>query len=280
MRTTFIGGGNMAAAIIGGLLARGTPAADLRVVEPSTPQRERMATQAPGVQLLPETTTEAVAGTDLVVLAVKPQNVRDAARRLAAHVADVPLVLTIAAGVRRADIARWLGGYPRIVRAMPNTPALVGAGISALYAAPDVRAIAGPAASVLEACGDVVWCERERDLDAVTAVSGSGPAYVFYFLEALERAAVDLGLAPGVARKLAYATFDGSMRLARQSIDSPSELREKVTSKGGTTARAIGVLDGAAVNLQFIAAVKAAAARAAELGDENSNDRPEGDPPC
>jgi pyrroline-5-carboxylate reductase len=231
-----------------------------------------LAARFAGVGLHPATTAPAIEGTDLVVLAVKPQQMREAARQLAPHVGAVPLVLTIAAGVRCADVARWLGGYPRIVRAMPNTPALIGAGMTALFATPEARATAASAAQVLEACGEIIWCEQERDLDAVTGVSGSGPAYVFYFLEALEQAALELGLAPAHARRLAYATFDGSVRLARQSSDPPATLRANVTSKGGTTARALEVLNAANVNGHFIAAVKAAAARAAELGDENSID--------
>ena len=230
MKVTFIGGGNMASAIIGGVVARGTPAGDLGVVEPSQAQRERLCARISGVGVHPAATAAAVEGTDLVVFAVKPQQMRDAARALAPYVAGVPAVLTIAAGVRCADLSRWLRGYPRIVRAMPNTPALVGAGISALYATPEAKSVAAVAAQVLEACGEVLWCEREEDLDAVTAVSGSGPAYVFYFLEALERAAIELGLPAAEARRLAYATFDGSMRLARASSEAPATLRANVTS--------------------------------------------------
>ncbi|HEX6136984.1 MAG TPA: pyrroline-5-carboxylate reductase [Casimicrobiaceae bacterium] len=272
MKATFVGGGNMASAIIGGLVSHGAAATDLRVVEPLDPQRERLASRFAGLGLHAAVQAAAFDGADLVVLAVKPQQMREAARQLAPFVAAIPLLLTIAAGVRCADLARWLGGYGRIVRAMPNTPALIGAGISALYATPEARASAATAARVLEACGEVIWCEHERDLDAVTGVSGSGPAYVFYFLEALERAAVELGLEPSDARRLAYATFDGSVRLARQSSEAPAALRANVTSKGGTTARALEVLDAADVGGHFIAAVKAAAARAAELGDENAID--------
>jgi pyrroline-5-carboxylate reductase len=151
---------------------------------------------------------------------------------------------------------------------MPNTPALIGAGISGLYATPEARSDVETAIRVLEACGEVIVCEDERDLDAVTGVSGSGPAYVFYFLEALEQAAIDLGIDAGDARKLAYTTFAGSIALAQQSADPPATLRTNVTSKGGTTARALQVLDAANVKLHFIAAVKAAAQRARELGDE------------
>ena len=272
MKVTFIGGGNMATAIIGALVARGSRAADVRVVEPAKAQRERLAARVEGVGLHAATTATAVDGADLVVLAVKPQQMREAAHALGPFVDAVPVVLTIAAGVRCADLSRWLGGYARIVRAMPNTPALVGAGISALYATSEAKDVARIAAEVLEACGEVLWCEREQQLDAVNAVSGNGPAYVFYFLEALEQAAITLGLAPDVARRLAYATFDGSMRLARASSEAPATLRANVTSKGGTTAAAIAILDAASVQQRFIDAVKAGAARAAELGDEYGKD--------
>ena len=272
MKATFIGGGNMASALVGGLLARGVDAVGLRIVEPSDAQRERLRARMPGVGSHAAVSVDALRDADVVVFAVKPQQMREAAHALAPFAAGVPVVLTIAAGVRCADLARWLGAYPRIVRAMPNTPALVGAGISALYATPDAKPVAKAAADVLEACGEIVWCADERDLDAVTAVSGSGPAYVFYFLEALERAAIELGLPPGEARRLAYATFDGSMRLARATSDPPATLRANVTSKGGTTAAAIGVLDAANVAQQIVDAVKAAAARATELGDAFGKD--------
>jgi pyrroline-5-carboxylate reductase len=272
MKATFIGGGNMASAIIGALLARGVPPSGLRVVEPAAGQRERLATRFPGLGVHEATSAHAIDAADIVVLAVKPQQMREAAHALAPFVVDVPVVLTIAAGVRCADLARWLGGYARIVRAMPNTPAFVGAGISGLYATSEAKAAARIAADVLEACGEVVWCADERDLDAVNAVSGNGPAYVFYFLEALEQAAVELGLAAGEARRLAYATFDGSVRLARASGENPATLRANVTSKGGTTEAAIRVLDAASVRQRFIDAVKAGAARAAELGDGYARD--------
>jgi pyrroline-5-carboxylate reductase len=268
MNVTFIGGGNMASAITGGLIARGADASGVRIVEPLAAQRERLAARFPGVGVHASTAAAAVAGADVVVLAVKPQQMRAAAAELAPHAAGVPVVLTIAAGVRCDDLARWLGGYRRIVRAMPNTPALIGEGISGLYALPEARTHAAAAARVLEACGEVFWCERERDLDAVTAVSGSGPAYVFYFLEALERGATELGLEPALARRLAYATFDGSMRLARASSEPPATLRANVTSRGGTTARALEVMNAAGVGAHFVEGIKAAAARAAELGDE------------
>jgi pyrroline-5-carboxylate reductase len=272
VKSTFIGGGNMALAIAGGLVARGTPSADIRIVEPLPAQRARIAERLPGVGVFAASEQAALQGADIVVLAVKPQQMREAARALAPFAPAVPVVLSIAAGIRSADLSRWLGGYVRIVRAMPNTPALVGAGISALYAMPEAKSVAGRAAEVLDACGAVIECAREVDLDAVTAVSGSGPAYVFYFLEALEAAAIDLGLPADVARALALATFEGSVKLARQSGEAPATLRGNVTSKGGTTARALGVLDDAAVGDTFVEAVRAAAGRARELGDEFGQD--------
>ncbi|HZI83548.1 MAG TPA: pyrroline-5-carboxylate reductase, partial [Casimicrobiaceae bacterium] len=177
------------------------------------------------------------------------------------------VVLTIAAGIRLADLSRWLGGYRRLVRAMPNTPALIGAGIAGLFALPGVDSDGRTrAAAVLEAVGGTLWCEAEEDLDAVTAISGSGPAYVFYFLEALDAAARELGFEPAHARRLALATFSGAIRLVEQSDSEPAVLRAQVTSKGGTTERAVAALDEARVADAIKAAVKAAAARSEELG--------------
>jgi len=275
MATTFIGGGNMATALIGALLARGAAAADFRVVEPIAEARARLAVRHPGIALFAECVPEAVDGATLVVLAVKPQQMRDAARALAPYLggAPVPVVLSIAAGIRVADLARWLGGHARLVRAMPNTPALVGKGISGVFAVPAVDAAGRAlAASVLEAAGELVWVDDEAMLDAVTGVSGSGPAYVFYFLEALEHAARELGFTPADARRLAYATFAGAVALAEASPDEPAVLRAQVTSKGGTTERAILSMEAGAVKAKIVAAVKAASLRAAELGDACGKD--------
>jgi len=220
-------------------------------------------------------TRDALADADLVVFAVKPQQMREAARALAAQMpsAQEPAVLSIAAGIRLADLARWLGGYRRLVRAMPNTPALIGKGISALYAASDVDPKARDlAAAVVEAAGEVLWVDQEAMLDAVTGVSGSGPAYVFYFIEALERAARELGFDGREARRLAYATFAGAIALAQASPEEPATLRAQVTSKGGTTERAIATLEGGAVGATIVAAVKAAAHRAKEMGDAFGSD--------
>jgi len=182
--------------------------------------------------------------------------------------------MTIAAGVRIDSLSRWLDGYARIVRAMPNTPALVGAGITGAYAPAAVDAAGRRlAAQALEAVGEVIWVAREDMLDAVTGISGSGPAYAFYFLEGLEDAARELGFGDADARKLAYATFAGAIKLAQASDLAPATLRAQVTSKGGTTERAVSVLDEHAVKAKFVAAVKAAAARAKELGDEQDDEQ-------
>jgi pyrroline-5-carboxylate reductase len=268
MTYAFIGGGNMASALIAGVIARGERAAAIRVVEPLAGQRARLAERFPDLDLYPAACADAVAGTRLVVLAVKPQQMREACSAVAPFVATVPVVLSIAAGTRSADISRWLGGCGRIVRAMPNTPALVGRGVTGLYARDEVAAASREAAvALLEPAGAVLWVEREEMLDAVTGVSGSGPAYVFYFLEGLEQAARELGFAPADARRLAYATFEGAIALATASDADPATLRAQVTSKGGTTERAIATLEEAAVTAAFVRAVKAAAARATELGD-------------
>jgi len=275
MATTFIGGGNMATALVGAMLARGAAAADFRVVEPIAEARARLALRHPGIALFAECVPEAVGGTTLVVLAVKPQQMRDAARALAPYLGGTPapVVLSIAAGIRVADLARWLGGHGRLVRAMPNTPALVGKGISGVFAVPTVDAAGRAlAAGVLEAAGELVWVDDEAMLDAVTGVSGSGPAYVFYFLEALEHAARELGFTPADARRLAYATFAGAVALAEASPDEPAVLRAQVTSKGGTTERAILSMEAGAVKAKIVAAVKAASLRAAELGDACGKD--------
>jgi pyrroline-5-carboxylate reductase len=275
MSITFIGGGNMATALIGGMVAHGHAARDFHVVEPFADPRGKLAARFPGIAVSSGTNAAAIAGAGVVVLAVKPQQMRDAAHGLAPHLprSSPPVVLSIAAGIRLADLGRWLGGAPRLVRAMPNTPALIGKGISGAFAAPGVddagRALA---AEVLEAGGELVWVASERLLDAVTGVSGSGPAYVFYFLEALEEAARDLGFGAEDARRLVYATFAGAIALAQGSDASPAALRAQVTSKGGTTERALAAMERGAVKASIVAAVNAAAERAHELGDAFGSD--------
>ncbi|KAF1046631.1 pyrroline-5-carboxylate reductase [Xylophilus sp.] len=264
-RIAFIGGGNMASAIIGGLVRQGEEPGRITVVEPLAAARERLAAD---FGLRPEAAPgPALHGSDLVVWAVKPQVFREAALAAAPHSAAA-LHLSVAAGIGSDSIAHWLGSE-RIVRAMPNTPALVGRGVTGLFA----RAAAGAADRalvdrVLEPTGARVWVEREAQLDAVTALSGSGPAYVFYFLEAMQQAGAELGLPPAQALELAMATFAGAAHLAAQSGEPPAVLRERVTSKGGTTFAAIGVLDAADVRNHFAAAIRAAHDRAQELGTE------------
>ena len=266
MRIAFVGGGNMARAIIGGLLAKGAANADeIMVVEPDASARLRLLAEY-GVKAV-EAPVADLAHAHAVILAVKPQNMREAAANLAAVVAD-PLFITIAAGVRIADLGRWLGGRKRIVRSMPNTPALVHAGITGLHAPADVTAAdRAIAEQLLGAVGATIWFDNESDLDAVVAVSGSGPAYVFYAIEALEQAARGLGLAEGASRSLALWTFVGATKLAIERGEDPAALRAQVTSKGGTTEAAIRVLDAAAVKQHFIDAVQAARDRSVEMGD-------------
>jgi len=270
VNVTFIGGGNMATALIGGMIARGRSATDFRVVEPIAEQRQRIAERFPGVSVQDAADARAVADTALIVIAVKPQHMREAATALAPLLAAgaKPVILTIAAGIRLADLARWLGTPVPLVRAMPNTPALIGQGISGVYAGAEVDQVGCDLAThVLEAAGQVIWVEREEMLDAITGVSGSGPAYVFYFLEACEDAARKLGFTPSEARQLAYATFSGAVALAHQSDVPPATLRAQVTSKGGTTERAIAVLEAGAVKAKIVEAVVAAKDRAKEMGD-------------
>jgi pyrroline-5-carboxylate reductase len=266
MNITFIGGGNMASAMIGGLLKQGWNAAALRVVEVAPEARERIDREF-GVKSDAEINA-ATAAADCVVLAVKPQSPREVARALRPFL-GAQLVISIAAGVRMRDISRWLSGYKRIVRVMPNTPALVRAGVSALCATPAVSADdRSHAQGLLSAIGTTLWVEHEEALDAVTAVSGSGPAYVFYFIEALQQAAAGLGLEPGDARRLALETFAGAVKLLASGAEDAAGLRARVTSKGGTTERAIGVMDKRALKGIVAEAVRAAEQRSRELGDE------------
>lgn len=266
MKITFIGGGNMAGALIGGLIQRGFNPGDIHVVEINDDARASL-TRAFKLHTYPAICA-AAAATDLIVLAVKPQQLRAVAGELK-PLLQKQVVVSIAAGVRAQDLARWLGDYPRLVRAMPNTPAMVRAGVTGLYALPGVSpAEREQAQQVLEAVGACVWLDEETQMDAVTAVSGSGPAYVFYFIEALEAAALELGLSAAQGRELALATFLGAAQLARQSPDDPATLRAKVTSKGGTTERALLSMEQADVKKLIQCAVRAAAERSRELGDE------------
>lgn len=271
MRLAFIGGGNMATAILGGLLARGMQADEIMIVEVDAGARLRLFSQY-GVKCIEEPGPE-LAYAHTIIFAVKPQQMREAAGKVAAVAGD-PLFVSIAAGIRLDDLSRWLDGRRRLVRAMPNTPALVHAGISGLYARQGVSDEDREAAQkLLSSIGATLWFDKESELDAVTAVSGSGPAYVFYAIEALEAAARNLGLAEGASRSLALWTFVGAAKLAieRSTVD-PATLRAQVTSKGGTTERALEVLEAAHVKQTFIDAVAAACERSRELGDAFGKD--------
>jgi pyrroline-5-carboxylate reductase len=266
MKIAFLGGGNMASALIGGLVAQGFDASAISVIEVSAGTREKLATQhRVRVSTVPDAAT---LESDTLVLAVKPQDMRAALASFGAEV-GAKLVISIAAGLRLADLSRWLGGHRRLVRCMPNTPALIGAGISGLYALPEVSdAEKQRAARILGAVGEVVWVDDEALLDPVTAVSGSGPAYVFWFIEQLAAAGVRLGLPQDAASRLALQTVLGAAKLAAQSGEPPGALRERVTSKGGTTEAALRVFAEERLAERLMRALEAASRRGAELGEE------------
>jgi pyrroline-5-carboxylate reductase len=269
MKITFIGGGNMAVALIGGLKKKGFSAAGIQVVEPFAEARERL-TNAFGVRCAAAVDAAAL-NCEVLVLAVKPQQMREALapfREQFAGKLQGQLVVSIAAGLRLADISRWLGGHRRLVRTMPNTPALIGAGITGLCADPSVdREGREIAEKILAAVGRTVWIDDEAQMDAVTAVSGSGPAYVFYFIEAIDQAARNLGFSADAARLLAVETFLGAVRLAESSTDPVALLRERVTSKGGTTEAALKSFDTDGLRAAIERGVRAAADRGRELGE-------------
>jgi pyrroline-5-carboxylate reductase len=271
MKISFIGGGNMATALIAGLAGKVAQGHDIHVVDPNAEALGKLRTEY-GVTTAPEIGAE-VAASDVIVLAVKPQQMRDVALRLQSQLEARPLVLSIAAGIRGTDLSRWLGGYGAIVRTMPNTPALIGQGITGMVAMAGVSDTQKQAAdSILRAVGKTVWLDSEDAIDPVTAVSGSGPAYVFFFLEAMQQAALEMGLSGEQGRELAIATFTGAAQLAAQSDEPLEVLRQRVTSKGGTTHAAITSMEAAGVKQSIVAAMKAAAARGRELGEELGRD--------
>ena len=268
MKISFIGGGNMASALIAGLAGKLTAGEHIHVVDPNADALARLQAQF-GVSTAPAI-DGALAASDVIVLSVKPQQMREVAAALLPHLAQAqPLILSIAAGIRAADLSRWLGGYGAIVRTMPNTPALIGLGITGMVATAGVTAQQKSAADeILKAVGKTVWLNDEAQIDPVTAVSGSGPAYVFYFIEAMQQAAQELGLSAEQGKELALATFVGAAQLAAQSSDPVAVLRERVTSKGGTTFAALTSMQNAGIKESIVAAIKAAAARGRELGEE------------
>jgi pyrroline-5-carboxylate reductase len=261
----FIGGGNMASAIVGGLVTSGRAAASIVVVDPGEAQRDKLRSDF-SVRTLPAADAT-LAGAALVVWAVKPQLFRLAAAPCAPFVGQA-LHLSVMAGIRSDAIARATG-TERVVRSMPNTPALIGEGIAGLFARSAVTAAdRAQVEAVLAPTGQTLWVAREEDLDAVTALSGSGPAYVFYFIEAMMQAAHDMGLTTEQGKQLALATFAGATSLAQASNEPPDVLRERVTSKGGTTYAALMSLEASGVKPAIVKALRAAQQRARELGDE------------
>jgi pyrroline-5-carboxylate reductase len=261
----FIGGGNMASAIIGGLIRQGMTAEQFTVIEPFAPTAAKLQLDF-GITALPAA-GPALAQADLVVWAVKPQVFSEAAAPVMPHTRGA-LHLSVAAGIRTDSIGRWVG-TDRVVRCMPNTPALVGQGITGLFPCPSVTAAdKSLVEQVMTTTGQFVWVDQESKLDAVTALSGSGPAYVFYFLEAMTEAGVGMGLSADQAYQLAVATFSGASSLAAASTESPEVLRQRVTSKGGTTYAALTAMEASGMKTSFVKAMQAAEARARELGDE------------
>ena len=261
----FIGGGNMACAIIGGLIKQGMRALQIMVVEPHAPQQEKLKADF-GIEAF-SAPNSMLAQAATVVWAVKPQTFRVAAQQARAHTAHA-LHFSVMAGLRTDSMAQTLGTQ-RIVRSMPNTPAMIGQGITALFPTAQVSdADRSTVERIVASTGEYLWLSDEAQLDAVTAISGSGPAYVFYFLEAMTQAGVDMGLSPAQAAQLAQATFTGASALAHGADESPKILRERVTSKGGTTYAAITSMEQDNVANMFMRAMHAARRRAKELGDE------------
>ncbi len=267
-RLAFIGGGNMAAALIGGLTKRGLPSERVVVADPSQEQLQRLVRDF-GVTAAADNAS-AVRGAEVVILAVKPQQMRTVVLGLAASMtADPPLVISVAAGIPHAALARWFGPRVPVIRTMPNRPALNGFGATGLYAPASVGAANRALAEmIMAAVSATVWVEHESQMDTVTALSGSGPAYFFLFMEALEAAAHERGLPKDVAHQLTLETAVGAAQMARHSTESLATLREQVTSKGGTTAAALAVLDGAGLRAIVAHAVAAADRRSAELAAE------------
>jgi pyrroline-5-carboxylate reductase len=268
LRIGFLGGGNMARALIGGLIARGTPAALISVGEPFETARESL-TREFTVRVSADNRS-AIEGCALIILAVKPQEAGKVLPPLAPQLQSArPVLLSVAAGIRIASLSAWAGAGVAVIRAMPNRPALIGAGITGLYAAAGVGAEQRTLAEqTLQAVGQVVWVEREADLDVVTALSGSGPAYFFLLAELMMQAAVEQGLAPEAARRLALGTLHGAGALAMASDGDLARLRHEVTSRGGTTEAALGAFTAADLTGIVARAVQAATRRSRELADQ------------
>jgi len=270
LKIAFIGGGNMAQALIGGLAGKLTSAANIHVID-VVPETLTALAQRFGVTTAAQP-SDVLKAADVIVLAVKPQQMRQVVASLKPYVTS-QLLLSIAAGIRATDLSRWLGGYQAIVRTMPNTPALIGRGVTGAFAMAGVSDTQKHMAdTILCAVGETVWIDHEAQIDAVTAISGSGPAYVFYFIEAMQQAAVELGLSEQQGRQLAQLTFAGAAELAIGSDESVALLRERVTSKGGTTYAALTAMDTLGVRSAIVQALHAAADRGRELGEEFGKD--------
>ncbi|MDR2786954.1 MAG: pyrroline-5-carboxylate reductase [Candidatus Accumulibacter sp.] len=265
MKITFMGGGNMANALISGLLNNGFPTNEIEAIELEEEKRDRLQ-RTFGIRCHAEPDAETLA-CDVLVLAVKPQQMHAACLSLRDFLKR-QLVISIAAGIRLKDLSRWLGGYKRLVRAMPNSSALISAGLTGLYAPSGVsEAERLGAERIIHAVGSTLWVNEEAQIDALTAISGSGPAYVFLFIEALQQAAAELGFSPKQVRQLSIETVLGAAKLASMSEEPASVLRERVTSKGGTTEAALRVMTKREFKEAIIAGVKAAKERGAELGE-------------
>lgn len=267
-KLAFIGGGNMASALIGGLTKRGLRSDQVVVADPSEAQLRQLV-QHYGIKAAADNAS-AAEGAEVVVLAVKPQQMRAVALGLAPRLSEArPLLISVAAGIPHAALARWFGPRVPVVRTMPNRPALNGFGATGLYAPASVgAAYRALAESIMAAVSATVWVEHESQMDTVTALSGSGPAYFFLFMEALEAAAHERGLPNDIAHRLTLETAFGAAQMARHSGESLATLREQVTSKGGTTAAALEVLDAAGLRAIVAHAVAAADRRSAELAAE------------
>ena len=267
---TFIGGGNMARAIYGGLLDSGFPATNISVVDPSTAAQDD-ARQA-GIERVFDSAPDMVLLADLIVLAIKPQITKAALQPLTGRLGPNSLVLSIVAGINAKSLAALLGHSDagRIIRCMPNTPALVGEGMTGLYANAEADSVEGKALAerVMSSVGECVWVESESDLDVITAISGSGPAYFFLFIESLTDAAIALGMNVESARKLALQTALGASRLASLSNEDAATLRKNVTSPGGTTEQAIQTFEASDIRGIVAQATQAAARRSVELSKE------------
>ena len=269
MNISFIGGGNMARAIIGGLKNNDFDMSAITAIDPDVKKREQLAAEF-NVQV-----SDSYVENDninkrshVIVLAVKPQQMREVCEQLSKKISS-QLIISIAAGIRTADISRWLGNYPAVVRVMPNTPAQIQAGVSALFAMPNVNQLQQDRAStILGAVGTTLWLDDEAKMDAVTAISGSGPAYVFYLIEALQDAAISLGMTAEESSMLAVQTFAGASLLASQSSADIKTLRAQVTSRGGTTEQGILALETANIKKIILAAAQAAADKSKSLGDD------------